>query len=183
MQPTANPRVLLSTSLGDITLELDGVKAPVSTDNFLDYVTSGHFDGTIFHRVIPGFMIQGGGFTADMAQKPTSAPIANEADNGMQERPRHRRHGPDLRPQQRHQPVLHQRRGQRLSQPHGQDRCRVGAMRCSARWSTGSTWSTRSSQVPTGNKGRIPTCPGARDHRQGHGPGVASGRRSGSHRD
>jgi peptidyl-prolyl cis-trans isomerase B (cyclophilin B) len=82
MQPTANPRVLLSTSLGDITLELDSVKAPLSTENFLGYVTSGHFDGTIFHRVIPGFMIQGGGFTADMTQKPTRAPIANEADNG-----------------------------------------------------------------------------------------------------
>jgi peptidyl-prolyl cis-trans isomerase B (cyclophilin B) len=82
MQPTANPRVLLSTSLGDITLELDGVKAPLSTNNFLDYAASGHFDGTIFHRVIPGFMIQGGGFAADMTQKPTNAPIANEADNG-----------------------------------------------------------------------------------------------------
>jgi peptidyl-prolyl cis-trans isomerase B (cyclophilin B) len=82
MQPTANPRVLLSTSLGDITLELDGAKAPLSTNNFVDYVTSGHFDGTVFHRVIPGFMIQGGGFTADMVQKPTKAPIANEADNG-----------------------------------------------------------------------------------------------------
>jgi peptidyl-prolyl cis-trans isomerase B (cyclophilin B) len=82
MQPTANPRVLLSTSLGDITLELDSVNAPVSAANFVDYVTSGHFDGTIFHRVIPGFMVQGGGFTADMAQKPTKAPIANEADNG-----------------------------------------------------------------------------------------------------
>jgi peptidyl-prolyl cis-trans isomerase B (cyclophilin B) len=83
MQPTANPRVLLSTSLGDITLELDGVNAPLSTANFVDYATSGHFDGTIFHRVIPGFMVQGGGFTADMSQKPTKAPIANEADNGL----------------------------------------------------------------------------------------------------
>ena len=83
MQPTANPRVLLSTSLGDITLELDDAKAPLSTKNFVDYVTSGHFDGTIFHRVIPGFMVQGGGFTADMVQKPTKAPIANEASNGL----------------------------------------------------------------------------------------------------
>ena len=83
MQPTENPRVLLSTSLGDITLELDGVKAPLSTENFLEYVTSGHFDGTIFHRVIPGFMIQGGGFTADMHQKETNPSIVNEADNGL----------------------------------------------------------------------------------------------------
>ena len=82
MEATANPRVLLSTSLGKITLELDAAKAPVTTDNFLEYVRSGHFDGTTFHRVIPGFMIQGGGFTADMAQKPTRPPIANEADNG-----------------------------------------------------------------------------------------------------
>jgi peptidyl-prolyl cis-trans isomerase B (cyclophilin B) len=82
MQPTANPRVLLSTSLGDITLELDSANAPVSAGNFVDYVTSGHFDGTIFHRVIPGFMVQGGGFTADMVQKPAKAPIINEADNG-----------------------------------------------------------------------------------------------------
>lgn len=83
MQATSNPRVLLSTSLGDMTLELDAEKAPSSAQNFLDYVTSGHFDGTIFHRVIPGFMIQGGGFTADMVQKPTNAPVANEADNGL----------------------------------------------------------------------------------------------------
>jgi peptidyl-prolyl cis-trans isomerase B (cyclophilin B) len=83
MQPTANPRVLLNTSLGDVTLELDAAKAPVSTGNFLAYVTSGHFDGTIFHRVIPGFMIQGGGFTADMAQRPTESPIANEANNSV----------------------------------------------------------------------------------------------------
>ena len=83
MQPTENPRVQLNTSLGDITLELDGTKAPSSTENFVAYVTSGHFDGTIFHRVIPGFMIQGGGFTAEMAQKPTETPIANEADNGL----------------------------------------------------------------------------------------------------
>lgn len=83
MQATSNPRVLLSTSLGDMTLELDTDKAPSSTTNFLDYVTSGHFDGTIFHRVIPGFMIQGGGFTTDMIQKPTKSPIANEADNGL----------------------------------------------------------------------------------------------------
>jgi peptidyl-prolyl cis-trans isomerase B (cyclophilin B) len=82
MQLTSNPRVLLNTSLGDVTLELDGVNAPLSAANFVDYVTSGHFDGTIFHRVIPGFMVQGGGFTTDMVQKPTKDPIANEAANG-----------------------------------------------------------------------------------------------------
>jgi peptidyl-prolyl cis-trans isomerase B (cyclophilin B) len=82
MEATANPRVLLSTSLGDITIELDAAKTPVTTGNFLEYVGSGHFDGTTFHRVIPGFMIQGGGFTSDMTQKPTRPPITNEADNG-----------------------------------------------------------------------------------------------------
>jgi peptidyl-prolyl cis-trans isomerase A (cyclophilin A) len=77
------PVVILVTSLGDIELELDAVKAPISTANFLAYVDSGFYDGTIFHRVIPNFMIQGGGFTSDMSQKPTKAPIKNEADNGL----------------------------------------------------------------------------------------------------
>lgn len=83
MAEKANPRVLVSTSRGDITLELDELKAPATTENFLRYVNSGFFDGTIFHRVIPGFMIQGGGFTADMRQKPAARPITNEADNGL----------------------------------------------------------------------------------------------------
>ena len=83
MDEQASPRVVLQTTLGNITIELDGAKAPVSTENFLSYVSSGHFDGTVFHRVIPGFMIQGGGFSQDMSQKPTAAPIANEADNGL----------------------------------------------------------------------------------------------------
>jgi peptidyl-prolyl cis-trans isomerase B (cyclophilin B) len=83
MEEQTNPRVLLSTSHGDITLELDTVKAPITSENFLAYAASGHFDGTIFHRVIPDFMIQGGGFTAGMSQKATNAPIENEADNGL----------------------------------------------------------------------------------------------------
>jgi len=83
VEEQTNPRVLLGTSHGDITLELDAVKAPITSENFLAYVASGHFDGTVFHRVIPDFMIQGGGFTADMRQKTTSAPIENEADNGL----------------------------------------------------------------------------------------------------
>ncbi|MEJ7931388.1 peptidylprolyl isomerase [Ramlibacter sp. AN1015] len=68
---------------GVITIELDADKAPKSVANFLDYVKKGHFDGTIFHRVIPGFMIQGGGFEAGMKQKPTAAPVENEANNGL----------------------------------------------------------------------------------------------------
>ena len=75
--------ITFSTSHGDITIELFSDQAPISVANFLAYVDSGHFDGTIFHRVIPGFMIQGGGFDADMKQKPTRNPIKNEADNGL----------------------------------------------------------------------------------------------------
>ncbi|MDR3392374.1 MAG: peptidylprolyl isomerase [Sulfuriferula sp.] len=75
--------VLLNTNKGDITIELDAEKAPKSVANFLEYVKSGHYDGTIFHRVIDGFMIQGGGFDADMKQKPTKDPIQNEANNGL----------------------------------------------------------------------------------------------------
>jgi len=79
----AHPVVVLETSLGSIEIELDAQKAPISTANFLAYVDSGHYDGTIFHRVIPNFMIQGGGFDDQMGQKPTRAPIKNEADNGL----------------------------------------------------------------------------------------------------
>jgi cyclophilin family peptidyl-prolyl cis-trans isomerase len=74
--------LLFNTSQGDFTVELFTADAPVSSENFLKYVDSGFFDGTIFHRVIPGFMIQGGGFTADMKQKETQDPIKNEAKNG-----------------------------------------------------------------------------------------------------
>lgn len=76
--------VRMTTNHGDIVIELDADKAPVTVANFLSYVKSGFFNGTIFHRVIPGFMIQGGGFEPGMKQKPTQAPIKNEADNGLQ---------------------------------------------------------------------------------------------------
>ena len=75
--------ILISTSLGDIKLELYEEQAPITVANFLSYVEEGFYDGTIFHRVINNFMIQGGGITADMKQKPTKAPIKNEADNGL----------------------------------------------------------------------------------------------------
>ena len=78
-----NPTVLISTSLGDITVELYKDRAPVSVQNFLEYANEGFYTGTIFHRVISGFMIQGGGFTADMVEKPTRPPIRNEATNGL----------------------------------------------------------------------------------------------------
>ncbi len=75
--------IKMETSKGTIMLELDGEKAPVTVENFLTYAREGFYDGTIFHRVISNFMIQGGGFTADMAHKATHAPIKNEADNGL----------------------------------------------------------------------------------------------------
>lgn len=78
-----NPKVLMKTSMGEITLELYKDKAPVTVKNFLGYVDDKFYDGTIFHRVIKGFMIQGGGHTADMSKKPTKGPIKNEADNGL----------------------------------------------------------------------------------------------------
>jgi len=78
-----NPVVIISTSKGDIKVELFKNEAPVTVENFLSYVNDGFYDGTIFHRVIPNFMVQGGGFTPDFAQKPTKAPIKNEANNGL----------------------------------------------------------------------------------------------------
>jgi peptidyl-prolyl cis-trans isomerase B (cyclophilin B) len=78
-----NPVVTMSTNKGNIRIELNADKAPISTKNFLDYVNDGHYDGLIFHRVIPGFMIQGGGFDSGMTQKKTKSPIKNEASNGL----------------------------------------------------------------------------------------------------
>jgi cyclophilin family peptidyl-prolyl cis-trans isomerase len=78
-----NPVAVISTSLGDITVELYKDRAPVSVENFLRYVAEGFYEGTIFHRVIPGFMIQGGGLTTDLVEKPTHPPIRNEATNGL----------------------------------------------------------------------------------------------------
>lgn len=78
-----NPMVIMSTSKGDIKIELYKDKAPITVENFLGYVNDGFYDGTVFHRVIPNFMIQGGGFTPDLDQKSTKAPIKNEAENGL----------------------------------------------------------------------------------------------------
>ncbi len=78
-----NPVVLMTTSMGNIRIELDAENAPISTKNFVDYVNDGHYDGLIFHRVIPGFMIQGGGMDAQMNEKKNKAPIKNEAANGL----------------------------------------------------------------------------------------------------
>ena len=78
-----NPVVVMETSMGTVKIELFAKEAPITVKNFLDYVDAKQYDGTIFHRVIPTFMIQGGGFTEDMQQKPTKSPIKNEAGNGL----------------------------------------------------------------------------------------------------
>ena len=83
MGEAKNPIVNLSTSKGNIRIELDAANAPISTKNFVNYVNDGHYDGLIFHRVIPGFMIQGGGMDAQMNEKKNQAPIKNEAGNGL----------------------------------------------------------------------------------------------------
>ncbi len=80
---TPGPRVALHTNLGDIIVELDSAKAPLSAENFLTYVKDGYYNGTVFHRVIDNFMAQGGGYTTDLQAKPTRAPIQNEANNGL----------------------------------------------------------------------------------------------------
>ena len=80
---TAKPQVRLETTMGEILVELDSEKAPLSAENFLTYVDEGFYEGTIFHRVIDGFMIQGGGFTSDMKKKDTNEPVLNEAKNGL----------------------------------------------------------------------------------------------------
>ncbi|WP_114418878.1 peptidylprolyl isomerase [Marinospirillum perlucidum] len=81
--PATNPQVRLTTNKGNITLELNAEKAPQTVANFLSYVENGHYDGTIFHRVISNFMIQGGGFDTDFNQKPAPNTVENEADNGL----------------------------------------------------------------------------------------------------
>jgi peptidyl-prolyl cis-trans isomerase A (cyclophilin A) len=82
--PVKNPTVVMKTSMGSITIELDAAKAPETVKNFLAYVNAKHYDGTVFHRVIDGFMIQGGGFAVDKTQKKVNAPIKNESSNGLQ---------------------------------------------------------------------------------------------------
>ena len=83
IQEAKNPVVTMATSKGNIRIELDAEKAPITTKNFLNYINDGFYDGLIFHRVIPGFMIQGGGFDAEMKQKKGKSPIKNEATNGL----------------------------------------------------------------------------------------------------
>ena len=83
MAEEQSPRVVIETSMGSITIELNAEKAPKTVANFLSYVDAAHYDGTIFHRVIPNFMIQGGGFDASFEEKDSGSPLENEADNGL----------------------------------------------------------------------------------------------------
>src|SRR5260221_10584521 len=84
---SAAPKVRLTTSMGAVVIELEKDKAPISTENFVKYVDSGHYNGTVFHRVIDSFMIQGGGFSREMREKPTRSPIKNESSNGLRNDP------------------------------------------------------------------------------------------------
>ena len=128
------------TSKGTFTVQLFDKQAPITVENFLKYAEDGYFDGTMFHRVIPGFMVQGGGMTADLKSKDGQrAPIKNEADEWPQEQARHAVDGTHERHQQRDLAVLHQRRRQRIPRSqarqlrlcrlrphrfgHGSDRC------------------------------------------------------------
>jgi len=84
--PATNPRVRITTSMGPIVVELEPARAPITVRNFLEYVKAGHYDGTIIHRIIPGFVLQGGGFDVKGVEKPTRPPIVNEAGNGLSNR-------------------------------------------------------------------------------------------------
>jgi len=83
----AFPAVVIETSLGEFTIELNRLRAPVAANNFLHYVLAGHYDGTLFHRVMPGFVVQGGGYTETFEERPVRAPIINESGNGLQNSP------------------------------------------------------------------------------------------------
>ena len=135
----ADPQVDLKTNVGTIRLELYPAKAPKTVENFLQYVKDGHFNGTIFHRVIDGFMIQGGGFDKSYKQKPTRAPIENEAKNGLKNDLGTDRHGAHQRAALGVLAVLHQRQEQRLPERAPTPRT-AGATRCSARSCRAWTW-------------------------------------------
>jgi peptidyl-prolyl cis-trans isomerase B (cyclophilin B) len=156
----SNPQVELHiANYGVITLELDADKAPKSVANFLSYVAKGHYDNTIFHRVIKGFMVQGGGFEPGMKQKPTGCEIQNEANNGLKNN-------------------NYTLAMARTSDPHSATAQffinvadngflnhtapkarRAGAMRCSARWCPAPTWWTRSRRGHRPQAASMTTCP------------------------
>ena len=130
--PALAQKVKLATSEGDIVVELDAAKAPKTVDNFLQYVKAGHYDGTVFHRVIDNFMIQGGGMTADLKEKPTRAPIRAREPQRPDQPARHDRDGAHQRSELGDGAVLHQRQGQRLPRTRRR-RATATATPCSAR--------------------------------------------------
>ena len=140
----AGPTVLMKTNYGDIKLELDAAKAPLTVKNFLQYADAGFYNGTIFHRVIDGFMIQGGGYDRYLQHKATRSPVKNEAGERPEEPARHHRHGQNQRGRLGHQPVFHQSQGQRFSRPQGRNRMLPSVTRSSATLSAAWTWSTPS---------------------------------------
>ena len=148
-----NPVVRVSTSMGDVTLELFKDRAPVSVENFLQYVADGYYEGTIFHRVKQGFMVQGGGFTAEMVEKPTRPPIQNEATNGIRNTPRHAGDGPHARAPQRDVAVLHQRRRQRHARSPRLLAGRFRLRRVRPRALSGMEVIDKIAATPTGSKG------------------------------
>ena len=145
-------------NLGVITLELDAEKAPKSVENFLNYVKKGHYDNTIFHRVIPGFMIQGGGFAPGMEQKPTDAPIDNEANNGLKNDnytiAMARTNAPHSATAQFFINVADNGFLNHTAPPP-----RAGATPCSAKSSRAPTWSTRSRASRPAARAFMTTCP------------------------
>ena len=159
--PAANPRVALQTTKGRIVIELYADKAPKTVKNFLDYTRAGFYNGTIFHRVIPGFMAQAGGFTPDMTEKPTRPPIPNEADNGLQNQrgtlAMARTSDPNSAGAQFFINVANNGslnfRGKTPT---------AGATRCSATSSRGWTWWTRSCRSRRPPRASMGTCPCSR---------------------
>ncbi len=120
-------KVKLSTNHGDIVLELNAEKAPLTVANFIEYVNAGHYENTVFHRVIGNFMIQGGGFEPGMKEKKDKRPsIQNEADNGLPNEKVHRCHGPYHGAAFGFRAVFHQRGGQQLPEPQQQDHPGLG---------------------------------------------------------
>ena len=129
----ANPQVELKTNLGNITVELYPDKAPKTVENFLGYVKEGYYNGTIFHRVIPRFMIQGGGFDKSFKQKPARQPVQNEAANGLKNETGTVGHGPNIGSALGIVTILRQRRKQFLPELHSSYDYKGMGIRCSER--------------------------------------------------
>ncbi len=107
-------QVTFQTNMGNITVEVDHENAPIGAENFVHYAMEGFYNGTIFHRIIPGFMVQGGGMLPGMEEKPSGEPIENEADNGLKKRPRFIILCPHHGPAFRHHAIFHEPGGQRF---------------------------------------------------------------------